>query len=616
MNVRLNNLNKIIILFIVIILNNSNYCQSEIEKPNILWITSEDNSPFLGCYGDEFATTPNLDKFAEQGVLFENAYATAPVCAPARNSIITGMYPPSLGTQHMRSNNPIPKMIKFFPQYLREAGYYCTNNRKKDYNTIEPKDVWDESSRKATYSNRAEHQPFFAVFNITVSHESSLHKTDSLLRHNSDSVKIPAYHPETKDIRKDWAQYYDKVEDMDTQVGKILEQLDNDGLSENTIVFYYSDHGGILCRSKRFCYDSGLRVPMIIRFPKKYKSLEISKPGTKTDQIISFVDFAPTILSLAGISIPNYMQGKSFLGNQQAEPRNYAYSFRGRMDERYDFSRTVRDKRYRYIKNYMPHRIYGQHIEYLWKSPATKSWEQAYKEGKCNSVQSIFWNTKPVEELYDLINDPSEVNNLAYHPDYRKKCKELRKACSNWQKDIHDSGFIPESQMIEIANNQKIYDFVRSDKYKLEQIMEVANIAIVGETSNIPYLLKQLKNNDPIIRYWAATGFLIMGNEANSASADLEECLIDSSVFVRIAAAEALINLGSIAKAIPVLKEALHSENEKTVLNAANVFNYIGDEVDNIYDELDFLLNHKSSYVQRVARHISSKLSSKVKKQN
>jgi N-sulfoglucosamine sulfohydrolase len=390
------------------------------EQPNIVWIVSEDNGPFLGCYGDNLATTPTLDKLASEGILYENAFANAPVCAPARSTIITGMYPPSMGTQNMRSTYPIPESIRFFPQYLREAGYYCTNNSKQDYNMPKPDGVWDESSRTAHYKNRAEGQPFFAIFNFTKSHESSIHKSvaNDSLRHDPAKMNLPPYHPDTPEMRHDWAQYYDKIEDMDGLVAGVLSELEDAGVAENTIVAYYSDHGGVIARSKRFVYESGTHVPMIWRFPEKYQHLAPGIPGERTDRLVSFIDLAPSILSLAGVEIPEYMQGKAFLGEQQAPPRDYVHLFRGRMDERIDKVRAVRNKKFRYIKNYMPHRIYGQYIEYLWRAPSCRSWEEAYLAGNCNEAQSAFWEEKPAEELYDVAADPWEVNNLAADPAY------------------------------------------------------------------------------------------------------------------------------------------------------------------------------------------------------
>lgn len=551
-------------------------CSKITNPPNFLWITSEDNSPFLGCYGDEFATTPRLDKLASEGILYENAFTTAPVCAPTRCTIITGVYPPSMGTQHMRSRYRIPSFIKLYPEYLRAHGYYCTNNSKTDYNIFQPPKVWDESSRKAHYKNRRPGQPFFAIFNLTVSHESSIHKTLQHLRHDPAKVKLPPYHPDTPEIRHDWAQYYDKVEDLDTQVGKLLDELEREGLAEDTIVFYYSDHGGVLARSKRFMYDSGLHVPFIIRFPEKYRHLAPGNPGSRTDRLISFVDLPPTLLSLIGASIPRYLQGKAFVGEQTAEPRKYIYAFRGRMDERYDMVRVVRDKRFEYIRNYNPHRIYGQYIEYLWRAPSTRSWEKMYKEGKCNAAQNAFWQTKPPEELYDTQADPWEVNNLAGKPEYREKLGELRAACREWIFRIHDSGFIPEGEMIELSKEKTTYEVVRDPKFPLQRIVETADMATMRDATQIPELRKRLKDPDSVVRYWAVTGFLVLGTQVKKGLEDVRVCLKDSSADVRITAAEFLCNTGNTAEALPVLIRELKNPNSKAALHAVNSLQYLG----------------------------------------
>ncbi len=582
-------------------------CRTEPERPNILWITSEDNSPFLGCYGDRQATTPNLDRLAAEGILYENAFATAPVCAPARNSIITGMYPNSLGTEHMRSNYRIPEMIKFFPQYLRNTGYYCTNDSKEDYNTAAPNDIWDESSDQATYKNRAPHQPFFAVFNIETSHESTIHQPSDHLRHDPAKVKLPDYHPDTPEIRHDWAHYYDQVEEMDGRVGKILAELKNEGLSENTIVFYYADNGGVLCRSKRFCYDSGLRIPFILRVPPKFRYLAPDKPGTRTDRIISFVDLAPTMLSLANIPVPTHMQGKAFLGPQAGEPREYACSFRGRMDERYDMVRTVRDMQFRYIRNYMPHRIYGQHIEYLWKAAATQSWERMYREGKCDRIQRLFWEPKPAEELYDLKADPHEVNNLADSPEYQDILLKMRKACLDWQRDIRDTGFIPEGEMVELDRRQKFYDFARSEAYDLDRIMETAHLATVRDIEHLPELMKRLGDEDKFVRYWAVTGVLILAEKAEPSAAALLNLLEDSSADVRITAAEALCRLSDEQWGMPILVKELANENVRIALHAANALECLGERARPVLAALKAASRSGDTYVARAARYTAAK---------
>ncbi len=557
--------------------------------PNILWLTSEDNSPFLGCYGDEFATTPNLDKLASEGFLYTHAYANAPVCAPARNTIITGIYASSNGSQHMRSYYPLSEIVKTYPEFLRAAGYYCTNNVKTDYNTntIDQDKIWDECSKDASYKNRAEGQPFFAVFNTTISHESSIHNwiPNDELRHSPDEVPIPPYHPKTPEMKHDWAQYYDKVEDMDTQIGKWLQELEDAGLADNTIVFYYGDHGGVVARSKRYVYESGTRVPFIIRIPEKYKYLfPAEKPGSRVDRLVSFVDLAPTLLSIAGIEIPDYMQGHAFLGKQKTEDPEYAFMFRGRMDERYDMSRAVRDKKFRYIRNYMPYRIYGQHLEYLWRAPSIGSWEEAYKKGECNEIQSRFWEPKPVEELYDTENDPWEINNLAGNPEYQEVIVRMRAANNDWLKRIHDTGFVPEADRIDRTGEIPFYDYMRSGNVNLDKLMEAADVATLAKADDIEKLKIYLKDDDSAVRYWGATGFLILKDEAQPAIPELKEALNDESANVVVVAAEALYNLGEKEAARDALLKVLHNPNEFARCHALNAIDCIEEKSPEVID--------------------------------
>ena len=550
--------------------------------PNILWLVSEDNSPFLGCYGDKFATSPNIDKLASEGFLYTHCYANAPVCAPARNSIITGVYANSNGHEHMRSNYKKSDIVKTYPEFLREAGYYCTNNDKTDYNTssIDPSEIWDESSNKAHYKNRAPGQPFFAIFNTMISHESSLHTStpEDRLRHNPEEVILPPYHPSTKDIKNDWAQYYDKIEEMDTWVGEKLQELEDTGLAENTIVFYYGDNGGVLPFSKRFVYERGTHVPLILRIPEKYKYLyPAEKPGTKVDRLISFVDLAPTLLSIVGLQIPGYMQGDAFLGEQKTKKPKYVFMFRGRMDERYDMSRSVRDDRFRYIHNYMPYRIYGQHLNYLWLMPATRSWEKAYRDGKCNETQSVFWNTKPVEELYDTENDPWEVNNLANDPLYREKLEELRAENLKWTHEHYDAGFIPEADLVNRVGENPIYDYVRSNEVDLKSIIDAAEIASFGKIEDMKTLQLFLNSKESAIRYWGATGLLVLGEEALPAKADLLKALNDSSANVVVVAAEAVYKLNEKEDARKALLNVLVNSNMFARCHALNTIDCIND---------------------------------------
>ena len=551
----------------------------ELPKPNILWIVSEDNSPFLGVYGDEFATTPNLDKLASKGILYHNAFAPAPVCAPTRSSIITGVFANSLGTHQMRSSYPIPKGFKFYPKYLREAGYYCTNQSKEDYNTINQKDAWNESGKEASYNNRQEGQPFFHIYNFTISHESSVHKsipTDEL-RHDPKKVPIPPYHPRTEAMEHDWAQYYDKVEDLDTKVGEVLAEIEEAGLTENTIIFYYSDHGGVLGRSKRFMYESGLKVPLIVSIPKKYQYLAEEMSGSTTDRFVNLLDMAPTVLNLIGSNIPDYMQGKPFLGKNTKKAES-SFGFRGRMDERFDLVRTVRNKEYRYIKNYMPHRIYGQYIEYLWRAPSMKSWEQAYLNGELNETQSAFWKEKPAEELYNIKDDPHNINNLAADPELSKVLADLRKECQNWQRNIIDVGFIPEPMIERISADTPMYDYVRKDVFPFDRIMETANMATTRNPDHIDELAERLNDSNPIVRYWALVGFAILSDQANLPLDKIRGLINDEEISVRIVASEVLYKTGEKEAALTTLIDCLGSELMMARTMALNVLALMGEE--------------------------------------
>jgi len=576
----------------------------DLPPPNILWITAEDIGPWLSCYGDANATTPNLDRLASEGILYQNAFANAPVCAPARSTIITGMYPPGLGTQHMRSTNQVPDFVRLYPGYLRDAGYYCTNNRKKDYNLVEKTDEWNESSGEAHYKNRAPGQPFFAIFNFTVCHESCIHKTMENLVHDPAAMEIPPYHPDVPEIRHDWAQFYDKITLMDTLAGNILAELEESGLSDSTIVIFYGDHGGIIGRSKRFMYQTGLRVPMIVRVPEAYKHLAPGKKGSSTGRMVSFIDLAPTLLNLAGIPIPEYMQGNAFLGPDQPEEPAYAHTFRGRMDERYDFCRGTFSEDFHYIINYMPHRIYAQHVEYLWKAPSMRAWEKAYLAGECNQEQSRFFETKPFEELYDRAADPWEINNLADDPAYAGVLEELREATLDWQMSIRDAGFIPEGLLKKINAGGTIYDYTRTDAYPLKQILETATMAGAGDPGNIPELKSRLRDANPIVRYWAAMAGIILGENGSEMIPELEKALTDELPEVRIAAAEALYGMNRKDAALAVLSQNLLNETPETVLFTVNALQELGPEalVSALPALQEVLDKNENNYVNRAVR--------------
>ena len=551
--------------------------------PNIVWLTCEDIGPHLGVYGDKYAVTPNLDAFAARSVFYTRAWSNAPVCAPARTTIISGLYPPSTGAEHMRSRTRLPAAMKMYPQYLRESGYYCTNNSKEDYNVQKPGEVWDESSNKAHWRNRKPGQPFFAVFNFVITHESQIRKRPHVWKHDPAEARIPAYHPDTPEVREDWAQYYDNITTMDGMAAKVLADLKSDGLADDTIVFFYGDHGSGMPRNKRWPYNSGLQVPFIVHIPKKHQGLAPRDyvPGGKSARPVSFVDLAPTLLSLAGVKPPEHFQGHAFLGKYPAAEQPFLYGFRGRMDERYDLVRSIRDVRYVYIRNYMPHKIYGQHISYMFETPTTRKWKQLYDGGKLNAAQRIFWETKQPEELYDLERDRDEVNNLAKSPAHRDILKRLRTAQRDLVLKIRDIGFLPEDEIHSRSAGSSPYEMGHDkSKYPLERILATAELASSLDGGGLddralPELTKALDDSDSAVRYWGALGFR-MRRKAPPVKA-----LEDSSPSVRAIAAEAFGlsgNAAETAKALSVLLDlAVLGRNSVYVsMLALNALNALG----------------------------------------
>jgi arylsulfatase A-like enzyme len=533
------------------------------DKPNILWLTSEDHGPQMGCYGDSFATTPNVDKLAAKGLLYTRAWSCAPVCAPSRTTLISGLYASSSGGEHMRSLVPFPAGKRMYPQLLREAGYYCSNNSKEDYNLDQPGTVWDESSKKAHWRDRTAGQRFFAVFNSEKSHESKIRARSHKAVHDPAKVRVPPYHPDTPEVRRDWAQYYDVVSQADADAGKVLAQLDADGLTDDTIVFYFGDHGSGMPRSKRWPYNSGLHVPLVVFIPEKFKELRPPeyKAGGKSDRLVSFVDFAPTLLSLAGVQPPGWMQGHAFLGKFIAPAPQFLHGFRGRMDERIDMVRSVTDGRHVYVRNYMPHLIYGQHLDYMWQTPTTRVWEQLHNDGKLTPIQDAFWNRKPPEELYDLQGDPDEVKNLASSPAHAAIKAKLHKALQDHALKVRDVGFIPEGERFARAQGGSPYDLGHDEaKYPLKRVLESAELASMLRPDALPALKKAMTDTDSAVRYWGALGVLMRGEPGVAAAREeLRVALKDASTDVRIVAAQALGQFGTEADLKDVLPSLVAS---------------------------------------------------------
>ncbi|MBI5759046.1 MAG: sulfatase-like hydrolase/transferase [Planctomycetales bacterium] len=591
------------------------------DRPNILWITCEDMSPNLGCFGDAYSMSPNIDRLAERGVRYTQAFSTSGVCAPSRSCLITGVFPSSLGSQFMRCKATLPSFVKCFPEYLREAGYYCTNNSKTDYNFDHPKSAWDESSNKAHWRNRPDGKPFFSVFNDTVTHESQIrsrgaaflkatHRLKPEQRHDPTKVTLPPIYPDTPEARRDWANYLDCITTMDSTAGDLLKLLGEDGLADDTIVFFFSDHGIGLPRAKRWLYDTSLHVPLIIHFPAKFQHLAPGKPGSTTDRMVSFVDFAPTVLSLSGVKIPEHMQGIPFLGSQAGPPRDYIYGIRDRMDERYDLIRAVRDRRFKYIRNYMPGTPWSQFLNYAEQGPTLQSMRRLHGEGKLTPAQARFFApTKPPEELYDTKADPWELRNLAADPAHRETLERLRREHLRWQTATLDLGLLPEAELHERSRGSAPYELIRNGnlKYPRERILQAIDATYRGAPA-IDDLVVLLKDDDPAVRYWAIVGLTGLRDAAKSAEPFLTAALTDRSATVRVAACEALRHFDQHDPTLSVLTEALSHPSDWVRLAAAISLDHLGPAAKPAREQLERAKSDKNQYVIRVVEHALSAL--------
>ena len=515
------------------------------SKPNILWITGEDMSArWLGCYGNKQIETPNFDKFASEGFLYSNCFTQSPVCAPARSGWITGIHPTSLGTVYMRSKNPIPERLKLYPDQLRANGYFVANWTKTDYNFSNRREkghngggenqgtcghylkTWDHYGKFAWENpDRELNQPFFQVVNTAGCHESFLHRSSNTNTHpkskitvNPEEMKLAAYHPDIPEMRMDYARYTVGVMKADNSLGAILDKLKQDGLSENTIVVYASDHGGVIGRSKRFLFDSGTHSALIIRIPEKFKYLwPDQNVGVVVDRLVSFIDMPKTWLSITGSAVPKEMQGNIFLGKDEEEPRQFVHMGRQRMDEVPDMQRGIRDGRYLYIRNFEPFRPNGQHLAYLWKAPSMNAWEKHHLAGKTDAITGAFFKPKPVEQLFDCLQDPDNVANLAGNPDYADRLKQMRTSLKDRQVAIHDCGYLPEDMLLARSKKHQmpIYDLIRTpDFFDQVKYMEAADLANFASIEDASALFDLLESEDEALRNWGTVGFLHLDKEA------------------------------------------------------------------------------------------------------
>ncbi|MFP6886965.1 MAG: sulfatase-like hydrolase/transferase, partial [Opitutales bacterium] len=564
------------------------------------------------CYGDKFADSPNIDNLANRSVLYTNAFASARVCSPSRSCIINGLYAPTQGTQQMRSAFPIPDYMTGFPSFLRKVGYYTSNNVKTDYNSANYEAIikasWNESSATAHWRNKKAGQPFFSIFNLMTSHQSRTmvwpyekfikevqSKLPKSLIHDPAKVPLPPYYLDTPVVRKTLARYYDCVSAMDQEVADILKQLKDDGLADDTIVFFYSDHGSGMPRHKRALLDSGMRVAMMVHFPEKWKHLAPAKSGTRTDRLVSFVDFGPTALSLAGVDIPKYMEGKPFLGKKAVASRRFVYGHRDRVDEVQDLARSVRDKRYLYIRNFMPHLGYNQPTAWPDLGEIRHEFYRLTDAGKMTPAQWHFAGpTRPLEELYDCQTDPQNLNNLANSRKHASTLKKMRRQLAANIRGTRDLGFLPEARAWELTKGTTPWDLARADGNSYDQQRLLAAAQKVGNATAAQFV-RNLRDKDAGVRFWGAVGLsgledlsgkvsllkrvttsLGLSDETPSPGEALLEALKDESITVRIEAANALALHGNAKKAIPVLTKALESRNLAAVQHAARTIELLG----------------------------------------
>lgn len=553
------------------------------DRPNVLWIMSEDNSKhYLKLFDADGAPTPNIEALAAHGLIFDRAFSNAPVCSVARTTLITSCYGPRIGTQFHRRSTPaaMPEGLKMFPAYLRDAGYHTTNNSKKDYNATESNDVWDASSGKAHWRDRPDpDQPFFHVQTYTISHESSLHFPESLMQNEKTStdpgaVKLAPIHPDTPTFRYTLARYHDRIMAVDQAVGDLVAQLKEDGLLEDTFIFYFGDHGGVLPVSKGYPYERGLHVPLVVRVPEKWKHLVEAGIGSRVSGFVNFIDFGPTVLHLAGVPVPGQVDGRPFLGAgvtlDEVNSRDVTFGHADRMDERYELVRTVRKGKYKYIRHFEGFYPDALQNNYRYLMLAWQDWREQFKAGNLNPIQRRAFEPKPAESLYDVEADPWETNNLANDPAHAATLATLRKTLQSWLKGMPDLSFFPESVLVSEAMDHPVA-FGRHHADEIAQLIDTADLALLPFDEAAPGIVAALDSENAWVRYWALTALCQFGEHARAIAPGVRKSLADSERLNRVRAATFLALIGEEDPTM-TFKEALgSSESEVETLIIMNM---------------------------------------------
>jgi N-sulfoglucosamine sulfohydrolase len=543
-------------------------------QPNILFLVVEDTSPYLyPAYGNQSIQTPNLDRLAGQGVVFTNAFANAPYCSPARSALISGSYATTYGNDWHRNGHIVPGQY-FFPQYLREAGYFTVNAGKTDYNVTQSVQrkwypvAWDKMSASwggnnpnVSYNDEErEGRPFFAQFNNNTTHMSRMTSVYLSLREptrlDPQQVELPEYVPDLAETRSDYALHLDGVEDTDKWVGLFLEDLEERGLLDNTIIFYFSDHGGCLPRGKAFPYETGFSAALIISAPPKWQHLLPATPGTISDRLVEFADFGPTLLSIAGVKPPDHMQGKAFMGQYKEEPRQYSFNYRTNTGIHFDPSRAVFTDDYQYIRNYMPYKKHGLRQSFQWGMPAQMAWDSLFHFVGAAPEHQQYYLPKPWEMLFDRKADPFGMNNLAHDPAYAHVVAELRKEASNHIRVTKDLGFFPgDVRQYFVDQGISLYEWVRENPYPFDLLHEAAERASVADLNDLNFFRELLSHDRPEIRFWGASGLACLAHKDLLARVpdELHRAAADEFTSVASTAAEAMVYAGETTEGLDVL---------------------------------------------------------------
>ncbi|TXG36114.1 sulfatase family protein [Seonamhaeicola maritimus] len=564
------------LLFFLLILLTIQSCKTQVAElpaPNIVWITSEDNSKhYIKLFDENGVATPNIESLASQGVVFNHAFSNAPVCSVARSTLITGSYTPRIGAQFHRKIQqvPMPEGLEMFPAYLRQAGYHTTNNSKEDYNLVKSDSVWDDSSKNATWKNRKEGQPFFHVFNLGDSHESRLHFTEEKMKNNPtvtdvNTVFVQPNHPNTDLFKYTNAFYRDRMVHIDKQLGDVVKELEDAGLMDSTIIFYYGDHGGVLPGSKGYIYETGLHVPLVVRVPEKYKHLINAEIGGREDAFVSFKDFGPTVLNLAGVDVPEGMDGKPFMGKNVTEDYlntcDETYGYADRFDEKYDMLRTLRKGKYKYMRSYQPFNFDGLMNNYRYKQLAYQEWADLYEDGKLNDVQSAFFKERPVELLFDVEADPYETKNLTNNENLKETLLELRGKLNNWVESMPDLSFYPEHFLIENAFDNPV-EFGQKHKVDIKRYIDISNLSLLDFEEAKSGIDASLKSSDPWERYWGLITCSIFKEQAKDfVSTIIDISKNDSELINKVRAAEYL-GLVKHTEPAEVMTKALYESKQ------------------------------------------------------